>query len=231
MDAGHLIDRAPPKIFPLRESAANLDTVCALNRAAGGPAKARDGGGRLARPSDGDIADWVERWGDRLVGFAWTYLHDAELAQDVAQETFLRLVKDRRRMARREVHPGWLFAVARRICLDHLRRPAARTLPGAEVADPHSAKAFLAVDVESVLRQLKPADRECLWLFYYGGLSVAEIAQLLGIPPDRAKARLYRARQRFGAEWRADEAARPAGGGRPRANRPPKRRARSRAGG
>lgn len=177
-----------------------------------------DGGGTLARPSDEEIAEWVDQWGDRLVGFAWTYLHDAELAQDVAQETFLRLVAYRRRAPHRDVHPGWLFAVARRLCLDQLRRPATRGLPAAEAADARSGAAFAAVDVEAVLRQLKPADRECLWLFYYGGRSAVEIAQLLGIPPDRVKGRLYRARQRFGAAWRAGESRRPPGQRRPSAD-------------
>lgn len=62
------------------------------------------------QPGDEDlvqVVQWVEAWGDRRVGFAMTYVRDAEVAQDVAQETFLRLVALRRRTPGRPVHPGW----------------------------------------------------------------------------------------------------------------------------
>lgn len=155
------------------------------------------------------VVQWVETWGDRLVGFAMTYVRDAEVAQDVAQETFLRLVALRRRTPGRAVHPGWLFTVARRLCLDYLRRRVPAQDTGREAPDPCASGAFLTVEVESVLRQLSRGDRECLWLFYYGGLSLSEMAAQLGVPPDRVKARLFRARRRFGQRWRDDDPGRP----------------------
>ncbi len=160
-------------------------------------------------PGDEELVRWVNVWGDRLVGFVMTYVHDAEVAQDVAQETFLRLVAARRGAPARSLHPGWLFTVARRLALDHLRRRR-RAPPdtAADTADPRAAGAFLTVEVESGLRQLSRADRECLWLFYYGGLTLSEIAAELEVSPDRVKARLFRARRRFGQRWRDDEAAR-----------------------
>ncbi len=154
------------------------------------------------QPGDDEIVQWVEAWGDRLVGFAMTYVHDAQAAQDVAQETFLRLVALRRRTPGRRVHAGWLFTVARHLALDHLRRRRRVTAVGPDAPDAQASGAFLAVEVESVLRQLPRGDRECLWLFYYGGRSLGEIAAELGVSSERVKARLFRARRRFGQRWR-----------------------------
>lgn len=99
--------------------------------------------------------------------------------------------------------------MTRRLALDYLRRRVLAQDTGPEAPDPRASGAFLSVEVESVLRQLARGDRECLWLFYYGGLSLSEIAAQLGVPPERVKARLFRARRRFGQRWRDDDPVNP----------------------
>jgi DNA-directed RNA polymerase specialized sigma24 family protein len=112
------------------------------------------------------LATYVERYGDRLVQFAYTFLHDWEGAQDMAQDTVLRAVASRRHLT-----PGWLFTVAHHLAIDEVRRrrvgPVADVEP--ETNGPDSGLAFLGTDA---LRHLGRRDRECLWLFYYGGLSL-----------------------------------------------------------
>ncbi|MDA8346574.1 MAG: sigma factor [Thermaerobacter sp.] len=63
-----------------------------------------------------DGASWVEAWvnshGDRITQFAYTYTHDWEAAQDIAQETFLRLYRSRTDLQRTTRQDGWLTGSA-----------------------------------------------------------------------------------------------------------------------
>ena len=172
-------------------------------REAGTAAQQAVGGApRALGPAPGDFDTWVAAWGDRLTQFAYTYTANWASAQDVAQETFLRLY--RQEQAGRPVHPGWLFAVARHLCIDAKRRAEPEPLSGGE-ADAGEEPALRRLLVRDLLDRLPPRDREVLWLFYYGGLSMAEVAGVVGIPARQVKTRLYRARQRFRALWEGDD--------------------------
>lgn len=166
---------------------------------------AQEAAGRPPRalgPAPGDFDTWVAAWGDRLTQFAYTYTENWGSAQDVAQETFLRLY--RQWQAGPPVHPGWLFTVARNLCIDAKRRAEPHPLRGGH-ADAGEESAVRRLLVRELLDRLPPRDREVLWLFYYGGLSMAEVAGVLGIPARQVKTGLYRARQRFRALWGDDD--------------------------
>jgi len=147
---------------------------------------------------------FIERWGAALVRFGTAYTGDGELGQDVAQETFLRLLQWHGRYPGREFHPGWLFTVARHTAIDLLRKT--RHEPCAVLSEQGQTpqeQALTRLAVRQVLDMLSGADRECLMLFYFGEWSVREIADHLGSSPERVKMRLRRARQRFADRWEA----------------------------
>ena len=145
---------------------------------------------------------WVKAWGDKLVKFAALYTNDSDLAQDIAQETFIELYRLALRQSALDIHPGWLYRVARNKIRDYARR---KMLSGKAVAIPEGAAASdgwtIRVLVQDALVRLPRVDQECLWLFYYLDLPIDEISILLGIPPASVRGRLYRARRRFKAIW------------------------------
>ncbi len=154
-------------------------------------------------PDVGDAAgltDWVECYGDRLVQFAYTFLHDWGAAQDVAQETFARATR-----ARRRIRPGWLFTVAHHLAIDEVRRRRRFVTVAGIDTDAQAYDDGVSLLVSDVIRRLGRRDRECLWLFYYVDLSLEEVAAVMGLSVSQVKGRLYRARRHFAAAWTAHQ--------------------------
>jgi RNA polymerase sigma-70 factor (ECF subfamily) len=155
-------------------------------------------------PTDGRDDDWVSElitlWGDPIVRFAHMYTGNADLAQDVAQETFARLLVWRRKYPGRAFRPGWLFAVARNVAADILRRTPDRSGGEPRRLD-SSGEVVTRLSVQETLRQLPAKDRECLVLFYFADWPIAKIALHTRTTPAAVKMRLKRARERFRASW------------------------------
>ena len=130
----------------------------------------------------------------------------------MAQETFLRLTVWVRRHPEAEPTLAWLFTVAHNVAVDLWRRHRATPVAAPEVgADSPDLVQRLAV--RAVMERLRARDRLCLWLFYYGDWSVAEIARAQGVPEATVKTRLHRARKRFAAVWSQEMAVTPDAGG------------------
>lgn len=153
---------------------------------------------------------WVEAWvnshGDRITQFAYTYTHDWGAAQDIAQETFLRLYRSRTHLQRTTFSPRWLYRVAHRLCIDWNRRRHGEHLlrDPADVGTSSQRDRPDRLAVQELLDRLPPRDRECLWLLYYEDMSIAEIARRMRMNPAAVRTRLRRARNRFRTMWKED---------------------------
>lgn len=127
---------------------------------------------------------------------------DRGRAEDIVQETLVRAWQNRQALdtSRGPLRP-WLFTVARRITIDHHRRRQARPqeLGGAAgdgvlmtVPDVADVEAGLdRIVVLDALSALSAEHREVIMQTYYAGRTVAEAAQLLGIPAGTVKSRTY----------------------------------------
>jgi RNA polymerase sigma factor (sigma-70 family) len=145
--------------------------------------------------------DLIRRWNDPL----WRYLRRVagsdHKAQELAQETWLRVVRGISRLRDPARLRAWLFGIARRVAMDSLRDQyaAPRTadvvdvdLPAEDGGDTlHEDLAAM----EEELRQLPVIEREVLTLFYLQELSLGEVADVLRVPAGTVKSRLFRARQ------------------------------------
>ena len=146
------------------------------------------------------------QYGDPLVRFAYTYVHDRESAQDVVQEALFRAWQEQKRYPDRMLHAGWLYTVTHNIAIDFLRkRKRERVGDLGEGQAPLDPDVGLQVDVEQALARLVPQDRESLWLFYYQEWPIATIAQHYRVSVATIKGRLYRARQHFAHLWKEGE--------------------------
>lgn len=147
------------------------------------------------------LNEWIDKYGDHLVQFARAYTPDFETAQDIVQEVFVRLYRERTRRPNRVIHAGWLYTVAHRIAIDHHRK---RNRDATAWAGQHPADMppDLRMEVGGVLAALPDLDRELLFLFYYQDWTLVQLAQHYAIPVDTVKSRLYRARDRFRRVWK-----------------------------
>ena len=138
--------------------------------------------------------------GGELYGYARRSLGDASAAEEVVQETFIRAWRARHRF---DPELGslrtWLFAIERRIVIDHARSRALRqthAMPDdvARAGD-DIERALVGWQVEEALRRLRPEHRQVLVETYYRGRSGREVARDLGIPEGTVRSRLFYALQ------------------------------------
>ncbi len=132
---------------------------------------------------------------DRLVGADWA------LAQDLAQETFLRVLRQHTMRGERPFKP-WLYTIATNLARDHFKSAATRfSMPLApeheiQVADEAPGPEEYALREEQrsmlvdALNLLGIEYRATIWLRFYCGLSLREIATTLDIPLGTVKWRL-----------------------------------------
>jgi RNA polymerase sigma-70 factor (ECF subfamily) len=138
----------------------------------------------------------------------WRFLRhllgDATLAEDVTQETFLRLYQHLPTFAWRSKFSTWVFRVARNAGIDALR--AARrqdrlleALPPPAPGAPPDAR----VEVMAAVASLTPKLREALLLVEVFGFTYREAAAVLRVPEGTVKSRVFQARVRLTA-WRTE---------------------------
>ena len=152
-----------------------------------------------AADAEGLRAAFVAHSGE-LYGFARRSLSDSGAAEEVVQETFIRAWRARQRF---DPELGslrtWLFAIERRIVIDHARSRAVRqttALPEdlAQIGD-DIERALVGWQVDEALRRLRHEHRRVLVETYYRGRSGREVALELGIPEGTVRSRLFYALQ------------------------------------
>lgn len=141
------------------------------------------------------VYSWYDLYKAGIFRFALSILRDPQLAEDVLQETFVRLLSAKRLPA-----PGseqaWLYRVARNLCYDILRRKKRETEePAAESAPPDQSWEFI-----ELISSLNETEREIVSLKFIGGLSHQEIAKITGATVHGAKKRYERAIQKLRRE-------------------------------
>jgi RNA polymerase sigma-70 factor, ECF subfamily len=122
---------------------------------------------------------------------------DRARAEDLAQDTFVALLKSAPRYEPRDVFRSYLFGIAYNVLSDERRRRPGEAR-GSDV-DPATVSAP-ATDLDDVLRvrraisELDPIDRDVVMLREFDALSYIEIAGVLAIPVNTVRSRLFRAR-------------------------------------
>jgi len=142
------------------------------------------------------VAELVRGWHEPVWGYVRQMLAREDLADDVSQEVWLAVVRGLPRLKEPERFAAWLFTIARRSVVNHLRRRYAGQ-PRVEV-DEEPDPADHVVDriyVRRLLGGVPVMEREVLVLFHLEDLSLEECAEVLGVPVGTVKSRLYRARR------------------------------------
>ena len=160
----------------------------------------------VARAKTGDHNAFeilVREYRDRVLNVAWRIVSDADAAQDVAQETFIKAYQQLPRFRGKSKFGTWLYRIAVNEARAHLRaqhRRQARwekqgALEAAQPVPPEVGEQ--AGPIVALLQELPEKQRIALALFYLQELSVAEIAQAVRAPTGTVKAWLSRGRQRL----------------------------------
>ncbi len=173
----------------------------------------------VARLKAGDSAAFeaiYAAYRPRLFAFLVRLSRRRHVAEDLLEETWLRLVTRATTLADDTCLAGWLFTVARNLHASWRRREAlddqrlsdvTPTWPEparGETPFEAAARAETERRLEAALARLAVGDRELL-LLVGEGFTPAETALALGLPPGTLRKRLQRARQRLQADLEADD--------------------------
>ena len=147
---------------------------------------------------------------ERLVGILSLYCGDRLLAQELAQETFVRVCRDWNRVKAKDNPRAWMHRVAINLTNSYFRRRAAErrarrrhdSLPQASIEVPD---ADMSLAVKSMLAKLSKRQRAVLVLRYYADLPFSEIASVLGCPEPTARSLARRGLKRLRKEPLASE--------------------------
>lgn len=135
---------------------------------------------------------------ERLTRTAYFIVGDLDLAREIAQESFARLVLHWPRVRHYENVSSWLRLVAVRHALRTRDHRVRETSSAADDEGPMRAVPVEDVmDLQRAMRLLPRAQRATVVLHYLHDLPIAEVADVLGIKVGTVKAHLHQARQRL----------------------------------
>lgn len=173
----------------------------------------------MIRIQSGDRAAFdqlVERYQAALIGFFFRNTRDLQLAEDLAQETLLRVFNQAWDYLPVGRFRSWLFRVARNLLIDSVRRSTNDVLIRAAKARADGDEDVLAQIADSVdspfertryrelagivgalLEEIPEEQRLTFTLHHYGGLSLAEVAEVMEATLPTTKSRLRLAREKL----------------------------------
>ncbi len=122
---------------------------------------------------------------------------DEMLADDLAQETFLKAYRGIKNYQGQAQFVTWLFAIAKNVFYEHIRRSEAFTDMAEENEAGAESQQDLKMDMAKCMLKLEPQERMVLTLSYMEGLSQTEVAELMSIPLGTVKTQALRAKEKL----------------------------------
>jgi RNA polymerase sigma-70 factor (ECF subfamily) len=154
-----------------------------------------------ARQDEAAFSELVRAYQAHVWRFLRHLLGDDALAEDVTQETFIRVYRKLHTFEFRSKFSTWVLNVARNAGTDELRarRRRARLVDALAVPEPQRDPS-LRVEIADAIDGLSPKLRETLLLVELFGLTYRETAEVLGVPEGTAKRRVFDARRQLALE-------------------------------
>ena len=141
----------------------------------------------------------MNQYGTDVLRMCYLYMKDGALAEDAAQETFLKAYRKMDTLHDETKAKGWLMRIAGNVCKDQLRtgwfRKVDRRITPEALPDKRKEDPLPADSLSEAIMGLPVKAKEAIILHYYEGLSVAETAETLRLPENTVKSRLMRARK------------------------------------
>jgi RNA polymerase sigma-70 factor, ECF subfamily len=151
------------------------------------------GHGDRGRP----LHELYRRYAGRVYGLGVQLLADRGLAEELVQETFVRLWRNAGRFdPERGRAATFIFTIARRLAIDLWRRPSSRPVLPQPVPEPNDEQVdrmLVGLEVREAMNALSEAHRQILELSYRQQLKQTEIAERLGVPLGTVKTRSHHA--------------------------------------
>ena len=141
------------------------------------------------------FTELFHRYAQRLYGFFRRRLAHPTRAEELTQDVFVAVLKGATRYEPRALFRTYLYSIAVRMLAAERRKAGREAAREANVAEPaQTAQSETAAWVHDAVERLEATEREILMLREYEELSYEEIAEVLAIPVNTVRSRLFRAR-------------------------------------
>lgn len=156
--------------------------------------------------TNNDFIDTVKRNSQRLYVIAFSYLQNRDDAEDVIQNTFLKLWNSKKVFESNEHIDKWLTKVCINDCKNVFALPFRKHKSIEDEYDISTYDKYFNIDLYNAVLSLNKKERLVVILFYYNDLPVKEISVVTGIKESTVKSLLKRSReklrQELGDEWK-----------------------------
>jgi RNA polymerase sigma-70 factor (ECF subfamily) len=152
------------------------------------------------------LAEIYDRYAESIYRYAYRYVGDANLAEDLTSEVFLKLLQvlGTRRAPRKQLQ-GWLYRVARNLAVDWFRKQAKgasvslneELTPDGDSIVARLEQKQLHQDLREAISELTPEQQQVIVLRFGEGRKLKEIGRLLGKSEGSIKLMQYRAVRRL----------------------------------
>jgi RNA polymerase sigma factor (sigma-70 family) len=142
---------------------------------------------------------------DTVYRICFLFMKNRHDAEDMVQNTFLRLIKDRTVFRSEEHEKAWLIRTATNLCKDHFRHWWSKTIGINQVPETEIEQSFASDSILKKVMELPPKYKMAIYLYYYEGYSTVEIAEILRKNPSTIRGYLHNGRKILKIELEGDE--------------------------
>lgn len=169
---------------------------------------------KLARKGDqGAFAELVALYKDKIFHLAYRMLSNRHEAEDIVQETFLRVYKNWNRYDEKQKFSTWIYRIATNLCIDRLRKRRPQYYLDAEMNDQDGTDGYALIPgdertpeseyllsekqqmIHQAIEGLPAKYKSVIILRYLQELSLQEIGDILDMPVTTVKTRVHRGRE------------------------------------
>ena len=165
---------------------------------------------RFLDGDDNGIVEIVNDYKDGLILYLNKYVSNIHIAEDLAEDTFFKIMVKKPRYTKKYTFQAWLYAIGRNVAIDHIRKQAKyiktpvddleMLVLEEETLEQSYIKDEEKIIVHKVLGQLKPEYKQVLWLIYFEGFSNGQAAQIMKKSKHQTETLVYRAKRALNRE-------------------------------
>ena len=165
---------------------------------------------RFLSGDNSGLVEIIREYKDGLIFYLRGFTDDILQAEELAEETFVRLATKRPRFNQKSKFKTWLYTIARNIAVDHARRKARYVeityadCPDIVNEEANLEQAYIRQERSILLRRaiqkLKPEFRRILWLIYFEEFSNREAAVIMKRSTHSVETLVYRAKRALRAQ-------------------------------
>ena len=163
--------------------------------------------------NDTAFENLVKKYQKQVHALVWRKIGDFHIAEDITQDTFLKVYQNLSTLKNPSQFSGWLYVIATHQCRAWFRKSRLETESledtDIDMIEGTAYSKYIAAEqakrsietqrevVKKLLSKLKESDRTVITLYYFGEMTCEEIGRFLGVSTSAIKSRLSRARRRL----------------------------------